>query len=380
MLKTLYHSKSRHATWLELFFDLVFVAVIGAINHDLAHTHEGHINANQLLRFPLVFIPVWWIWATHTLYANRFDNDSRSHRLFALLIMALLVFTSTFIKNSHDQSSTHFIVLYTIIRFMLAIPYILINIKYKDKAHFSKGMFYAIFLGALISLSSIMIDHNFKFIIFYGGILTDMILQILLRHKTKKFPVHKTHLIERTGLLAIIILGESLISIVGNLSNIVQWDCFVVISSIAGLAMLWSIWWIYFDSFNKLERAKRITNGNVLIYTHLILCIGLMILSDLIGYSIKHDLDQETFRILSIVGMCSFYLGKQVIYYFCFPPYRNMIIINTVVCVVITIISTFLPRIEYSLIGITFAMILYVYSTIKWLLPNNIDKYLDREH
>ena len=35
MLKTLHQSQSRQATWLELFFDLVFVAVIGAVTHAL---------------------------------------------------------------------------------------------------------------------------------------------------------------------------------------------------------------------------------------------------------------------------------------------------------------------------------------------------------
>lgn len=31
MVDSLYRAKERHATWLELFFDLVFVAVIGVI-------------------------------------------------------------------------------------------------------------------------------------------------------------------------------------------------------------------------------------------------------------------------------------------------------------------------------------------------------------
>ncbi len=41
----------RQATWLELFFDLVFVAVIGVIAHTLGHTHHGHLSADQLFNF-----------------------------------------------------------------------------------------------------------------------------------------------------------------------------------------------------------------------------------------------------------------------------------------------------------------------------------------
>ena len=85
-----YHLAERHATWLELFFDLVFVASIGVITHHLVHVHHGHIEFKQLLLFGIEFIPVWWIWATHTLYSNRFDTDSKGHRLASLLVMLLM--------------------------------------------------------------------------------------------------------------------------------------------------------------------------------------------------------------------------------------------------------------------------------------------------
>ncbi|NEQ70113.1 MAG: low temperature requirement protein A, partial [Symploca sp. SIO2D2] len=40
MLSTFkYYDEGRHATWLELFFDLVFVASISVITHHLAHVH-----------------------------------------------------------------------------------------------------------------------------------------------------------------------------------------------------------------------------------------------------------------------------------------------------------------------------------------------------
>ena len=82
-----YHANNRHATWLELFFDLVFVASIDVVTHHLAHVHQGHIGLKQLMLFPVEFLPIWWIWATHMLYANHFDTDSRQHRLASLAIM-----------------------------------------------------------------------------------------------------------------------------------------------------------------------------------------------------------------------------------------------------------------------------------------------------
>lgn len=351
--------------------------MIGVVTHDFSHTHHGHISFEQLIRFPLVFIPVWWIWTTHTLYANRFDNDDRMHRFFALIVMGLLVLLSTFIPQCHYQQFQHFTLIYVLIRVLLAGLYLRIDYKHHDEIDFAQEMALAILIGAIISASSIFYSSILKYLLFYAGILIDITLQIFYRHKTQHCPVNRKHLVERVGLLAIIILGESVISMINSLSHTSIWDTRAVIAAVTGFTMVWSIWWIYFDSFSNLERAKRITDGNVLICTHLFLCMGLIILANMIGHSIKHDLDQSTFRMLAIFGMCGFYFGKQVIYYHCFPPFRPMIIINTVVCLSITIGSTFLANIEYALIGITLAMLFYVYSTLRWLLPHNIDAYLD---
>ena len=54
-----YQTDDRHATWLELFFDLVFAACISVIGHHLTHTHDGHLDARLLLLFPVEFLPVW---------------------------------------------------------------------------------------------------------------------------------------------------------------------------------------------------------------------------------------------------------------------------------------------------------------------------------
>lgn len=377
MLQTLYNTQSRQATWLELFFDLVFVAVIGVVTHELAYTHDGHISAIQFLRFPLVFIPVWWIWATHTLYANRFDNNDRAHRAFALVIMALVVLLSTYERDSYGEKFQQFALLYSVIRVMLAMLYLRIYLKHKNEVCFAKEMMVAILIGAVISGCSILFSGISKFIVFYAGIMIDMGLQLMLRNKTKQFPVDRKHLVERIGLLALIILGESVISMINSLSQIKVWDNYAIAAAVSGFTIVWAIWWIYFDSFSKLEHAKRITDGNVLIYTHLFLCMGLLILANLIGHSIKGNLDQETFRMLAITGMFFFYFGKQTIYLVCFPPFRKMLITNTAVCLGIMIASTYLPRIEYSLIGMTVAMLFYVYCVYNWMLPNkNIDAYV----
>ncbi len=49
-----YYDKNRHATWLELFFDLIFVVAIGKVTHILGHVHHGHFEPEQVWTFLLL--------------------------------------------------------------------------------------------------------------------------------------------------------------------------------------------------------------------------------------------------------------------------------------------------------------------------------------
>ena len=37
--------KTRHANWLDLFYDLIFVFAVAETTHIIAHPHDGHIAA-----------------------------------------------------------------------------------------------------------------------------------------------------------------------------------------------------------------------------------------------------------------------------------------------------------------------------------------------
>ncbi len=371
-MKTLqYHAEHRHATWLELFFDLVFVASIGVVTHNLAHTHHGHIELQQLWMFPIEFLPVWWIWATHTLYANRFDTDSKAHRVASLGIMFLMVTMAAFLGEGIFDHYERFIGFYVAIRFVLAGLYLSSAGKLEDSRHYATRVGKGIIAGALISGSSLLFDSPYREIILIGGIAFEMIAATIVGRKTSVDPIHKEHLVERIGLFSIILLGESIISLVGGLRDIV-WNPYNLTAALTGFLMIGSLWWIYYDSFHVMEKLKRMKQGFVLVYSHIFLAMGLVILANVIRHAILGDLAMDDFRILAITGMIFFYLGKQIIYYVSIPSFRKNILINSTVCVAITVASGFLPRPEYALIGITLGMFFYTYSNFKWTLTKDV--------
>lgn len=376
MLK--YFDKHRHATWLELFFDLVFVAAIGFLAHDLAHTHDNHLSSKQIVLFPLQFIPIWWIWATHTIYSNRFDTDSKRHRFATLVIMLLLVVMPTFLGSNIEQRYHLFVLTYVLIRLIIAGMYYNSAHKHGEESGFATQIGVGFAIGALICGSSMFFEPPLRYVVFYVGIAFDLTFPLFLRDKLKGIPIHLEHLVERSGLLIIILLGESVISLVNALQG-EEWDVFNAVAAIAGFIMTGAIWWVYFDSFNRLERAKHTLTGMPILYAHLIVCMGLIMLANVIRHAILQDLDKPYFGVLATTGMVLFYIGKQIPYYILFPVYRFNLVVNTIVCIAITVVSTFLPRTEYTLVGITIGMLFYVFSNYRWTLSKDVSQYLRQE-
>jgi low temperature requirement protein LtrA len=87
LLTTAGEPGERHATWLELFFDLVFVVAITELSSELV----AHHSAAGFLRFAALFIPVYVAWQGYMAYATRFDTDDLGFRIAYFAAMLAIV-------------------------------------------------------------------------------------------------------------------------------------------------------------------------------------------------------------------------------------------------------------------------------------------------
>ena len=99
----------RHPSWLELFFDLVFVAAIAALARQL---HDDHSVAG-LAVFVGLFVPVWWAWRGFAWYATGFDTDDRTFRAACLAGMIGVAAVSAGIDGAAHGDSETFVIAYS---------------------------------------------------------------------------------------------------------------------------------------------------------------------------------------------------------------------------------------------------------------------------
>jgi low temperature requirement protein LtrA len=79
--------EERRASWLELFFDLVFAGAVG----QLAGALQNHPGLGALARFTMLFTPIWWLWVQLTFYADRHESEDAAHRTAFLAAILLCV-------------------------------------------------------------------------------------------------------------------------------------------------------------------------------------------------------------------------------------------------------------------------------------------------
>ncbi|MFE4104977.1 low temperature requirement protein A [Almyronema epifaneia] len=274
-LRSLEDGEERRATWLELFYDLVFVVAIA----ELAHFLSGHVSAGGFWGFVLLFIPVWWCWVGATFYATRFDTDDISDRLLTLTQMAIIAIMAANVHQGLGESGSFFAGSYAAFRSVLIMQYL--SAGFYIPAVRPLTAWYATGFGASLALwlLSIWVPAPWRFALWVCGLLIDFCTPLTAGRLVSQFPPSMTHIPERVGLFTIIVLGESVVGVVRGLSEL-EWTAVAVLTALLGLSSAFSLWWLYFDTVDgsPLKAMKRGQMGISLLwlYTHLPLTLGLV--------------------------------------------------------------------------------------------------------
>ncbi len=264
----------RRATWLELFFDLIFVVAIA----QLAHNFKEHFNFIGFLELAILFIPVWWCWIGATFYDTRFDNDDLVDRLITLLQMAIIATMAANIHHGLDESSVGFALSYVAFRSVLVGQYLHAGYHVPQARHLTN--WYALgFTGSIILwVTSVFVPLPWRFVFWGLGLVVDFATPLAAGKRVVKVPPDMSHTTERIGLFTIIVLGESIVAVVGGVSD-KQWSPMSIAIALLGLSIAFSFWWMYFDTVDD-SPLHAMKAGNMKIaltwlYSHLPLAIGL---------------------------------------------------------------------------------------------------------
>ena len=115
----------RHSTWLELFFDLVFVAALAQLSLDVVNDP----TAGGFLEFVALFVPVWWAWVGFTFYASRFEREDAVDRILWLTAMLAVAALAVSIDDPFHAHAVAFALSHASVRTVLVALYVLARLR-----------------------------------------------------------------------------------------------------------------------------------------------------------------------------------------------------------------------------------------------------------
>ncbi|HSO25181.1 MAG TPA: low temperature requirement protein A [Methanobacteriaceae archaeon] len=344
-LRSLDEGEERHAEWLELLYDLVFVAAISILALNLSADYSFY---GLLKSIPLFFV-IWWAWVGHTFFLTRFGTDDLLNRFLTMLQMIAVAALAVNVENAYSFSGSSFAVSYAFLRIILVLEYYMAGKHIKEAKPLTNHYFKGFGLAALLWFISAFVPIPFRFILWGIAIVIDIITPITASEEQFKLPPHSTHLPERFGLFTIILIGEAVVSIVFTI-NTVGFMFLAEITGIFGLIIAFCIWWSYFEEAQGAE-AKVIESGNKVskyqlwLYSHFPLLLGVVTVAIGIKHIIYLDLEEFlpsyevwllcfslalTFLSLNLIHLSSFSLEEcknRVLIIFRMPYYIIMVLV-----------------------------------------------------
>ncbi|MFK7845529.1 MAG: low temperature requirement protein A [Rhodothermales bacterium] len=241
----------RQATPLELFYDLVSVIAIAAAATELHHAiAENHV-IDGVIKFTLAFFAIWWAWMNFTWFASAYDNDDAPYRIAVMVMMiGALVFAAGIPYFFTSGSIPFGIIGYVIMR--LALVSLWLRAARHDPERRVTAYRYAIGITIcqVLWVLGFFLMPTEGFIPFYLVMIVCELLVPAIAERAANTTWHKHHIVERYGLLVIIVLGESLLALSMAIQatsdiNFLQADVLSWIG--AGLMIVFAMWWLYFS-------------------------------------------------------------------------------------------------------------------------------------
>ncbi len=268
-------AEEHRVTWLELFYDLVFVVAVAQLGHRLLVDHSWQ----GVLGYIGLFIPLWYAWAQFTFYADRYDTNDLGQRLLAIAQMVAIALMAASISGDEADSMAAFAVAYVLARAVLLAMYARAYRHVMPTRKLVGGYLQGFGLGGAIWLVSIWVPGTMRFVLWGVGMIIDFATPWFNRKEQAKVPLDVAHLPERFGLFTILVLGEPIAAIVSGLAH-EGWQTAPTIGAVIGVIAASSLWWLYFENAEgKVVRRRsdqaRAWKPTVWIFSHLPLAIAL---------------------------------------------------------------------------------------------------------
>ncbi|MFB9877907.1 low temperature requirement protein A [Planobispora siamensis] len=276
---------------LELFFDLVFVFTVTQLTGLVADGIQNGTPWQGALQVVLVFGVIWWMYAGYAWLTNAIPPVRPARRVLILLGMAGFLLVALAIPTAFDGGGVAFAVGYLLLILVHAGLYLQATAAMSRVIPFNLGAV------ALIAVASLL-DRPYDYLLWGAAVLLLWGSPYFIGQKG--FALKAGHIVERHGLLVIVVLGESIVAI-GIGAQGLPVGFALGLTAVLGLALAAGLWWIYFGGDDEVHaehalagtepvRRTRLILG-AYFYAHIPMLLGVVAVAAGVKKAIGHPTD-----------------------------------------------------------------------------------------
>jgi len=236
-------AEERRATWLELFFDLVFVLAIAELAQQLVRRHD----VAGFAIFAGLYLPVFIAWQGFTFYADRFDTDDVLFRIVLLAgMLAVAALAVQVPEVAEGRRESGFVVAYVILRSLVIALYLRARRHVPEARALIDRYVGGYGFSIALWLLSLAVDGPARFALWGAGLAVEYAMPVIAQRLHRQLPVDAAHVPERFALFTMIVLGESVVAVgLGTAHG--HWRAESATTAALGFVAVAGLWWIYFD-------------------------------------------------------------------------------------------------------------------------------------
>ncbi len=311
------HEHAR-VTFVELFFDLVFVFAVTQLSHTLL-AHFTPLGAVETL---LLMMAVWWVWIYTSWVTNWLDPERMPVRLMLFAIMLAGLIMSSALPRAFAELGLVFALMHV----GMQVGRTLFTL-WGVKGHAALKLNFIRILAWLCMSGAFWIAGGFAeselrlalwvaaLAIEYAGPSAGFWTPGLGCSVTTDWNVEGGHLAERCGLFVIIALGESILVTGATFANL-AWTWPEVLAFLSAFVASVAMWWIYFNTGAERGAETMTSSGDpgrlariAYTYIHLFIVAGIIVTAVGDEFTLAHPEGQADFTMAAaLIGGPALYL------------------------------------------------------------------------
>jgi low temperature requirement protein LtrA len=274
------------ASFMELFFDLVFVLVVTELAALLLHD----LSLRGVAKMLFLLLLAWWAWIYTTWTTNWFDPDTLSVRFVLLVGMLASMLGAISIPDAFGDRAPLLVVGYVGLQ-VVRNTFVLLATEPHDRLYLPLLRFWRWnAVVAVVWLAGAFLDDGTRVAVWIAALVLDYAgpfvghwLPRQGRTAAVEWQLVPSHFAERIYLFVIIALGESIFS-TGITASRLALTHARLLAVVVSLLVASAFWWLYFDYHAKRAQEElsaagdeRGRLGRDLTYVHVPIIAGIIV-------------------------------------------------------------------------------------------------------